>query len=138
MEISFNDVVSETILMRFGDAPAGGLLVCTLDDIVAEKLRAILQQVIRNRTRPQDVYDVARAFRNDRNRLDLDKIRIYLRAKSEARGIDARRDSFNGATRALAHVGYSEMREDLGPEFIEFDEAWRAVLALVDLIFGEG
>ena len=62
VEISLNDVLCETFeqALNFGDKP---LRVCTLDDIVAEKLRALLQQVPRNRSRPQDVFDIASVIR---------------------------------------------------------------------------
>jgi hypothetical protein len=37
----------------------GTLRIATLEDIVGEKLRAILQQPVRNHSRAQDVFDIA-------------------------------------------------------------------------------
>lgn len=39
------------------------LRVSTAEDIVAEKLRALLQQALRNRTRRQDLLDIAALLR---------------------------------------------------------------------------
>ncbi len=49
LEITLNDLVCDTTEW----ADVQGLQVCSLDDIVAEKLRSLLQQRIRNRNRPQ-------------------------------------------------------------------------------------
>ncbi len=40
--------------------------VSTREDIVAEKLRALLQQSIRDRTRPQDLLDIAVIAQEDK------------------------------------------------------------------------
>lgn len=81
VEISFNDVVCETVSVHFGRGDVSSIMLCTLNDIVAEKLRAIIQQVVRNRNRPQDVYDIARSVRVEHARLDVGKIGHYLREK---------------------------------------------------------
>ena len=58
VEISFRDQVyafQELNLMRAG----ASVRAFTIHEIIAEKLRALLQQPIRNRNRRQDVYDIA-------------------------------------------------------------------------------
>ncbi len=130
VEISFNDLVCETVLVNFSGENAT-IKMCTLNDIVAEKLRATLQQVTRNRQRPQDVYDVARAARVDRNDLDPRKIHQYLVAKCAAREIAVTFESFGDEARRRAAYGYEELKADLGSDFIPFEDAWNEVLQLV-------
>lgn len=58
IEISFRDQVysSQSLLLSGAGAAVRAF---TLHEVIAEKLRALLQQPIRNRNRRQDVYDIA-------------------------------------------------------------------------------
>lgn len=58
VEISFRDQVysSQSLLLSGAGAAVRAF---TLHEVIAEKLRALLQQPIRNRNRRQDVYDIA-------------------------------------------------------------------------------
>lgn len=58
VEISFRDQVFSAQTLKLSDA---GIAVraFTIHELIAEKLRALLQQPIRNRYRRQDVYDIA-------------------------------------------------------------------------------
>jgi predicted nucleotidyltransferase component of viral defense system len=94
VEISFNDLVCETQRLQLAPDLSAQLQVCTLEDILAEKLRALLQQVIRNRTRPQDAFDIARMVRDNEANLDLGKIATFLVEKCKARGIAVSRAAF--------------------------------------------
>ena len=69
VEISFRDQVytSQSLLLSGGGAAVRAF---TLHEIIAEKLRALLQQPIRKRYRRQDVYDIA--FLLDGRALDDD------------------------------------------------------------------
>ena len=131
VEITFNDVICETILVHFGSDDSVGIEICTLNDILAEKLRAILQQVMRNRNRPQDVYDVARILRFDREKLDFNKVKTYIAQKCEAREIVFTEEAFDEEVRSRAKYGYDELRADLGDHFIPFDDAWLEVVSIV-------
>lgn len=99
VEISLNDVLCETREERLS-SDSSPLRVCTLDDILAEKLRALLQQVPRNRSRPQDVYDIASMVRKHHGSIDPAKIASFLLRKSEARGIVATKGAFDQGVRA--------------------------------------
>jgi predicted nucleotidyltransferase component of viral defense system len=129
VDISFNDIVCETVVVHFGGVTTTGIRICTLNDIVAEKLRAILQQVVRNRTRPQDVYDISRVVRLDRAKIDLSKVRSYVAEKCRARDIVFSERAFDESIRARAQYGYDELRGDLGDQFIPFEEAWEDVVS---------
>lgn len=129
VEISINELVCEVV--SFSLNPGGPpLRVCSLEDIVAEKFRALLQQPIRRRSRPQDVYDIANIARPGRA-LDVAKVSAYLILKAEARDIHPRKASFDDTVRALAAVGYGLMMAPDDPDHIPFDEAWERVLEFV-------
>lgn len=130
VEISLNDVLCET-----GDEQlspeAKPLRVCTLDDILSEKLRALLQQVPRNRSRPQDVFDIASMLRKHPELIDPGKVSSFLLRKSEAREIVATKGAFNDDVRGRASLSYDAEVREFTTEFIPFDDAWAEVLALV-------
>lgn len=130
LEIALNEVVcesrtpSESGIMR-------GLRVSTLEDIAAEKLRALLQQVPRNRSRPQDVYDLAALLARGIP-LDLVKVSAYLKRKAAARGITPSRAAFDDQrVWRRAEQDYSALRNTVSGEFISFGLAKAAVLGLV-------
>lgn len=58
VEISFKDQVYTAQSLQLSDAGVA-VRAFTLHELIAEKLRALLQQPIRNRYRRQDVYDIA-------------------------------------------------------------------------------
>jgi predicted nucleotidyltransferase component of viral defense system len=130
VEISLNDVFCETEEHTLSSTTKP-IRVCTLDDIIAEKLRALLQQVPRNRSRPQDVYDVASTVRRYGPTMDRVKVASFLARKSEARGIVATRGAFNDAVREKAAIGYDDEVRPFTTQFIPFDEAWAEVLRFV-------
>jgi predicted nucleotidyltransferase component of viral defense system len=130
LEISLNEVVCEIGRVRLrGDG--GELVVCSIEDILAEKLRALLQQPIRNRSRPQDVFDIAGALRRFGDALDLSKISRFLLEKSRARDIDARKGRFDDSIKSRAAVDYVDQLGPTVPELIPFEEAWAEVSGLV-------
>ena len=102
VDVSINDVVCEVCDVFLEDDEEHSLSVCVPEDIMAEKLRAILQQRPRNRQRPQDVYDIARHLRVYGSAVDRAKVRSYLYRKSEARGIAATSEAFDAEIRARA------------------------------------
>jgi predicted nucleotidyltransferase component of viral defense system len=132
LEISFNDLVCESQPRQLSPNLPAQLRVCTLEDILAEKLRALLQQVIRNRTRPQDAFDIARAVREHGESLNLDKIATYLIAKCGVRGIHAARSAFaDEEVKKGAAFEYDTNLAISQTDWIPFDEAWQTVLDLV-------
>jgi hypothetical protein len=105
VEISLNDVVCETILWK--PSPSGNAIrSCSLEDQIAEKLRALLQQVPRNRS-------------------------DFLLRKSEGRIDSPRKSSFDDEVRRRAEAVYAKEISAQTSAFIPFEEAWREVLQLV-------
>jgi predicted nucleotidyltransferase component of viral defense system len=130
VEISLNDVLCETGEAQLGPG-AGPLRICTLEDIIAEKLRALLQQVPRNRSRPQDVFDIASMLRKHADSIDLGKVSSFLIRKSEARQIVATKRAFDETVKKKAETSYDAEIREFTTEFITFDQAWSEVLILV-------
>ncbi|MFO0850333.1 MAG: nucleotidyl transferase AbiEii/AbiGii toxin family protein [Gemmataceae bacterium] len=133
LEVSFNDVVCETEYRPLGPDDGATIRACTLNDIVAEKLRALLQQVPRGRTRPQDVFDIARIVRLPAPALDLGRVAEYLVRKCVEREVTATRAAFrNPEVERRAGTGYDDILKLTQGEFPPFAEAWAVVLSLVD------
>ena len=130
VEISLNDAPCEAVDQQLSPE-SRPLRVCTLDDVIAEKLRALLPQVPRNRSRPQDVFDIASMVRKHAESIDLAKISAFLLRKSETRGIIATKSAFDASVRSRASASYEAEIEPFTTEFIPFDDAWKEVLILV-------
>jgi hypothetical protein len=95
LEISFRDqVYSYQELNLIGAGVA--VRAFTMHELIAEKMRALLQQPIRKRNRRQDVYDIAYLI-DDRDFSGADKAAILttLIEKCRSRGIEAKQDSMN-------------------------------------------
>jgi predicted nucleotidyltransferase component of viral defense system len=110
------------------------LRVCSLDDIVAEKLRALLQQPIRNRTRRQDLLDIA-VIVIEGQELHLEDIRRYLLRKASAVNVPVSRAAFhNPEIMRRAHQDYDALRATVRANFVPFEDARNAVYSLVDAL----
>lgn len=131
VEISLNDSPCETTAELIASAGTT-LRVSSLNDIVAEKLRALLQQVPRKRQRPQDAFDIASMLRKHDAVIDRARVSDYLSRKSLARDIVATKSSFaDPEIQERASGSYDSEIRDRTDEFIPFEEAWAAVLLLV-------
>lgn len=134
VDISINEVVCSAVDVTIDSTRS--LRICTIEDIIAEKLRALLQQSSRNRTRPQDLLDIAVCLRTH-GRTDLSRQQIghYLIEKSQARGITASREAFtNPDLRSRAHQNYAALAATTRVEFVPFDKAMDLLLGLVETL----
>ena len=90
-------------------------------DVIAEKYRALLQQVIRRRERRQDVYDID--FLVNSSSFDGNGMETILRAvleKCRARGIEPEIDSFDDPdVKKMAQARWDSIELELGvlPDF---------------------
>jgi predicted nucleotidyltransferase component of viral defense system len=126
VEVSFNDLVCETCQWK----GVNSVQVSSLEDILAEKLRSLLQQKTRNRNRCQDVYDIAKYVRQPS--IDRDKIGRFLVQKAKIRDINVRKSSFDDVIRKMASGDYDlRIHEQAPNNFIPFDDAWQDVSSLV-------
>ena len=86
-----------SIIHGYGEPLVAQVQVYALEEIVAEKLRAILQHVEElhergwSRSRARDYYDLWRVLSAYQNQLDLSSFRSFLHAKCTLRNV-----AFNG------------------------------------------
>lgn len=119
VDISFNEPLSSLQVLEM----TGGDELCaySLTDLMAEKYRAMLQQVIRNRSRRQDVYDLDRLIQD--HVFDAEGREAVLSAfieKCEARHITPTRGSLdNPEVRRRSGADWNSLALEVGalPEF---------------------
>jgi predicted nucleotidyltransferase component of viral defense system len=130
LDISLNEPICAHLGINIeGTNP---LLVSTVEDILAEKLRSLLQQPIRNRHRKQDMLDIAVLLR-DQQDIGLDRVASFLLRKAEARAVPVSRQAFrHPEIRDRARVDYDDLRQTTRSIFVPFEEAYATLLSLVD------
>lgn len=129
LDISLNEPVCDAQLVQLDDAHR--LRVATIEDIVAEKLRALLQQPIRNRERRQDMLDIAVILRANPD-LDRQRIARFLLTKAAARAVPVSRAAFhNSEVARRAREGYDELANTTRVMFVPFEDALALLLAFV-------
>lgn len=125
LEVSFNEPVQAIQIVRLGE---GGppMAAYALTDLIAEKFRALLQQVIRNRYRRQDVYDIAYlAKRFPLDAAERAEILQSFRRKCAARGITPTEASLSDPeVKARARSEWDTLEQDLG-ELPDFEACFR-------------
>ena len=129
IDISFNEpveLVDEICLDSSGELNGYSLV-----EVLAEKLRALLQQKIRNRSRRQDVYDLA--YLIERFPLDeeeMGEVLRMLKLKAEARDITPTIDSLSDPEiMDRARSQWATMQQELEEVLPDFDERFSVVLA---------
>ncbi len=127
VEVSMDEKVLKPALVRpvihdYGEPLEAKVQTYALEEIVAEKLRAILQHVEKleergwSRSRARDYYDLWRVLGAYRDQMDLFDFPSFLQQKCEARGVTfSRADDFFQET-MLAYTGQT-WTQWLGPWF---------------------
>lgn len=133
LEVTLNEVVCED---EYAPLEGGAAIhVSSINDIIAEKCRALLQQPIRNRERPADVYDIWFYMDRRPELLGPERITRFLREKTEARErITLSKAAFrNPEIRERAATDWDQIGSRLpaGEELPPFETAFEAVLELV-------
>ena len=119
VDISFNEPLPQIQVLKL----SGGQELCAygLVDLLAEKYRAMLQQVPRHRNRPQDVYDLDRLIaRNEINDELQAQILDALVEKCQARQLKPMSASLdNPEIKKRAGAAWQSMKLELGelPDF---------------------
>lgn len=130
IEISTGECVCE--MVSVGVDGLYDLQVCSLEDIMAEKLRSLLQQVTRSTGRKQDILDLVVILRSGSFSFDVEKVSRYLRAKAPLRGVKALKSEFRSPkVKEQASIDYETLR-GTAKTFVPFEEAFADVLALVE------
>jgi predicted nucleotidyltransferase component of viral defense system len=107
-----------------------GILTYSLTDLIAEKYRSLLQQVSRNRSRRQDVYDLNLLVERlgDIDSFERIKILDSLIIKSKAREIEPDINSFEDPElKSRAQKDYHTLEDEIEGELPDFDELFKKV-----------
>lgn len=116
----------ETLELGQGDQ----LRAYTLTDLIAEKLRSLLQQKIRNRTRRQDIFDLKLLIEKypDLDGIEKQGILKSFIEKSESRDITPNQNSLDDAeTRKRSQKDYLTLTDEIEGDLPDFDETYDAV-----------
>ncbi|WP_417610985.1 nucleotidyl transferase AbiEii/AbiGii toxin family protein [Parasphingorhabdus sp.] len=127
IDISFREPVNAIQLVRMGKG-GGEVHAYSLSDLIAEKLRALLQQEKRNRNRRQDIYDVDSLIGTfTLNEQEKESLLKLLRIKCKARDIEPERNSLGREEiRTRAQKEWQTMKLEIG-EVPDFDECFERV-----------
>jgi len=130
VEISFKDDVQTAQTLQLSAAGVT-LQAFSFHELVAEKLRALLQQPHRNRHRRQDVYDIAFLLdHRDIGPEDLAAIHAALVEKCLIRGIHPTGDTFDDPEiRRRAEVDWQTLKLEV-ENLPDFDPTFEAVRGL--------
>lgn len=129
IDYSFNEITGELgeVILENQEK----IQVYSFPALMAEKFRSILQQVVRNRSRRQDVYDLHHLISNYSAHSDGEKFQVYnlLIEKSVGKSIDEYLNKLalqNPEIRSRSQEGFDELiYEDV--EEISFDDAYLVV-----------
>lgn len=129
LDISLNEPICDAPMKQVDSELR--LRVATKEDIVAEQLRALLQQPIRNRQRRQDLLDIT-VIMSRQPGFDRRRVFRFLLEKAKARDVVVTRSAFHHAeVGRRARIGYDELEITTRALFIGFDEALALLYALV-------
>lgn len=134
LEVTLNETVCEDEYVPVSEGAT--LHVCSLNDIIAEKLRSLLQQPIRNRQRPADVYDIWFYIDRRSRLLDFDRIGRFLQEKCEGRErITLSKEAFwDPEIQSRANTDWEQIADRLpgDEELPTFERAFAAVRHVVE------
>lgn len=134
MQISATDIICETVQAEIEGIPVH---VPSLDDVLAEKLKSLLQQPVRGSVRSSDIYDIWFFSSRSTHAVDMKKITIFLKQKSaDAESIHplTKARFRDPAVRRYAASSYDALTEQLrkGDDFPDFEEAFEQLLRFID------
>lgn len=134
MQLTLSEIICATEVRQSRGVP---IHVASLEDIVAEKLKALLQQVPRDTIRSTDVYDLWYFTSQAENRVRAEDVTpILLEKRKQWPAIPAVSKSEYRSTDLIEHSqGQYDTIGDLlepGARFVPFEEAFEHVLAFVD------
>jgi len=90
IDYSFNEVTGETERLEVDHEDEEYIRAYSLVSLIAEKIRSVLQQTVRNRSRRQDIYDLYLLieYYSENSRSEKVVVLETLLKKSEGKGID--------------------------------------------------
>ena len=108
----------------------------TIEDILAEKLRALLQQTIRNRNRAQDLLDIAVCLQESPiGVIDPERVGRFLLQKAAARDVPVSVAAFREANLiSRTRQDYDSLRATTRTFFIPFNDALEQLHTFVETL----
>jgi predicted nucleotidyltransferase component of viral defense system len=126
IDFSLNEPIIDIEEIDLGDGVS--LQAYALTDLIAEKLRALMQQEMRNRYRRQDIYDLCFLLESGISPEQMKLVHKSLIIKAEARGIVPHLDSLsNTELRRRSHAEYSTLADEIQGPLPDFDESYNLV-----------
>lgn len=128
IDYSLNELMPNLEILEIGHGDQ--LRAYTLTDLIAEKLRSLLQQKIRNRTRRQDIFDLMLLIEKypDLDNIEKQGILKSFIEKSESRNITPNYNSLDDAeTRARSQKDYLTLADEIEGDLPDFDKTYDAV-----------
>ena len=126
VDISFNEPLQHTQILGLTDGEK--LLAYSLIDLIAEKYRAMLQQVERNRSRRQDVYDLKLLIERDEIDAEMKEqiLESYL-IKCRSRHIEPEKTSLESTEiKKRSAAEWDTMKLEVG-DLPDFEESYQQV-----------
>lgn len=128
LDLSFKEPVTTSLPLQLEETKLT-IQAYTLEEIIAEKLRATLQQVVRNRSRRQDIYDIHWLLENfeitDGQRAT---IHAALIVKGEARDLPTNASSMdNPEVKERSSRDWASMKIEIGKALPDFEETYAQV-----------
>lgn len=130
-ELSFNEPLVALELLALEDNEQTTLRAYALSEFVAEKFRAMIQQPIRQRARPQDALDLYTLLQREPNLRTpdtMERILETLVTKSTSRNITVTRESLqNPDIRRRSSEGYVTLASSVAFDMPSFETVYPAV-----------
>lgn len=126
IDFSLNEPIIDIEEIDLGDGVS--LQAYALTDLIAEKLRALMQQEKRNRYRRQDIYDLRFLLESGINAAQKEAVLKNLITKAIARGIEPNRDSLSDPElRRRSKKEYAFLADEIPGNLPDFDESFEVV-----------
>jgi len=120
IDYSLNEITYQVEKIKISDR--GSLSAYSLTDLLSEKIRAVLQQTIRNRVRRQDIYDINLLLKNnDCTAIRKDILRALF-IKSKTRGLEINKNSMaDKEIIARSKKNYHLLKDEITDDLPDFD-----------------
>ena len=125
VDYSFNEQTESIDQLRLSDGTV--IYAYSFVDLVAEKMRALLQQEVRNRVRRQDAYDLFRILKGNPVTDEALKGLILdaLKSKAASRGLTVQRESMaNKEIIERSKKEYPQLADEILEDLPPFDEVY--------------
>lgn len=125
---SYNEAVFDVEVLRLSDGET--LQAYSFLNLIAEKLRSLLQQPIRRRNREQDVYDLHLLLGLGHSFTEAERQHLVqiITKSCQSRKVEVGMDSLkNPVVRQMAQKGYETLSHDVAGSLPPFDDAYGRV-----------